>query len=176
MANVPLAAARLFASHYQLVLCDDPDSPFLDDDNWTNEGAARGFAGNPSFRMVGTEADQNVHWVELCISDQPPVLDEWQRVTCVHFRSLTGKAHVMSVIDQVPAISVDIPPGDYAAYFAAQNLGVDQLTLGEDRKLSDTELAVRRDLEWYRIFLVRCVPDREGRLKDAPRWSASTEG
>jgi hypothetical protein len=173
MGNTPLAAARLFASHYQLVLCDDPHSPLPEDDNWTKQKAARGFAGNSSFRMVGTEADRNDHWVELYISDQAPVLEEWQRVTCVHFRSLTGKAHVMSVIDQAPAISAEIPTGDYAAYFAAQNLGVDQLALGEDRKLSDAELAARRDLEWYRIFLVPGVPNHEGRLRDAPSSSAS---
>jgi hypothetical protein len=168
MANTLLAAVRLFTSYYQIVLCDDPQSPLPEDDNWTKEKTAMGFAGNLSFRMVGMAADRNDHWVELYLSDEPPVLEEWQRVTCVHFRSLTGNAYVMSIIDQVPAISAEIPVGDYAAYFSAQNLGVDQRTLGEGRELSDAELAARKDLEWYRIFLVRGAPNHEGRLRDAP--------
>jgi len=116
--------------------------------------------------MIGTEADLNDHWIELYASDEPPPLDTWQRMTCVHFRSSTGQVHVMSVIDNIPCISAEIGKGDYAAYIAGQNLGIDQLSLGEDGKLTDTELAARRDLEWYRIFVVPGVPHREGRLKD----------
>jgi hypothetical protein len=72
----------------------------------------------------------------------------------------------MSVISDAPAISAEIGKGDYAAYIAGQNLGVDQLSLGEDGQLTDAELAARKDLEWYRIFVVPGVPHREGRLKD----------
>jgi hypothetical protein len=65
--------------------------------------------------MVGTEADANDHWIELYASDQPPLLDEWQRVTCVHFNCSTGKVYVMSIIDHDAPIIADIPKGDYAA-------------------------------------------------------------
>jgi hypothetical protein len=176
MANSQLGAARLFASNYQIVLCDDPRHPLTDADNWTKEKSAQGFAGHPLFRMVGTEADRNDHWIELYAADRAPPLEEWQRVTCVHFRSLTGRAHVMSIIDQVPSISVELPKGDYAAYFAAQNLGIDQSSRGEGRKLSDAELAARKDLEWYRIYLVPGAPVQEGRLKDAPKPTGSVSG
>jgi hypothetical protein len=168
MENQLLGAARIFASHYQLVVCDDPARPLGEDENWNDEKAARGFAGAPMFRMWGTEADLNDHWVELIAVNQPPSFNEWQRITCVHFRSGTGKVHVMSVVDSDPAISADIAPGDYAVYVAAQNLGVDQLSLGEDFKLTDVEIAARKDLEWYRLFLVPGKPETEGRLVDRP--------
>jgi hypothetical protein len=70
----------------------------------------------------------------------------------------------MSLIDQVPPISAEIARGDYAVYVAGQNLGIDQHSLGEDKELSDAEIAARKDLEWYRIFLVPGLPGREGRL------------
>jgi hypothetical protein len=118
--------------------------------------------------MVGTEADLNDHWVELVAASQPPSVGDWQRITCVHFRSTSGKLHVMSVIDRDPAISANIEPGDYAVYVAAQNLGVDQLRLGEDFQLSDDLIAARKDIEWYRFFLVPGKPEIEGRMVDRP--------
>ena len=48
-----LGTARLFASNYQLVVCDDPMQTISDRDNWNDEKVARGFAGTPTFRMVG---------------------------------------------------------------------------------------------------------------------------
>lgn len=161
-----LGAARIFASNYQIVVCDDPSRPLEDEENWDAEKSKRGFAGVPTFRMIGTEADLNDHWVELVSSDQPPSLDEWQRITCVHFHCGSGQIHVMSVIDRDPSFSVEIEPGEYAIYAAGQNLGTDQLSLGETAKLSDSEIAERRDIEWYRLFLVPGQPDFEGRVVD----------
>jgi hypothetical protein len=140
--------------------------PLADVENWTREKILEGFAGVPSFRMVGTEADLNDHWVELYAADEPPFVEDWQRIICVHFRCLSGKVHVMSVIDRQAAITADVAKGDYAAYLAGQNLGVDQRSKCEDVSLTDEELAVRKDLEWYRIYLVPGIPGHEGRLKD----------
>ena len=159
-------AGRVFASHYQLVICDDPQRTLADEDNWDDTKVARGFAGHPSLRMVGTEADLNDHWLELALSDQPPELDSWQRVTCVDFTSGTGMIHVMSVVDVSPALSLQIPPGEYSVFVAGNNLGVDQLVLGEEDELSDLEISQRRDLEWYRIFVVPGLPSQTGRLRD----------
>ncbi len=163
-----LGAARIFASHYQLVISDDPANVVGDGENWNDAKVARGFAGRPEFRMIGTEADLNDHWVELVAAEAPPVAEDWQRILCVHFRSGGGKVHVMSVVDNDPPISAEIAPGDYAVYVAAQNLGVDQLSLGEEGELSDDELAARKDLEWYRLFLVPGVPAEEGFVIDRP--------
>lgn len=162
-----IAAGRLFASHYQIVICDDPSRSVSDEENWDESKVARGFAGGVSFRMVGTEADLNDHWVELDLATEPPKAKEWQRITCVHLRSESGKIHVMSVVDDEPVLSADIGIGDYSVFVAAQNLGIDQLSLGEEAELSDRDIASRTDLERYRIFLVRGLPRREGRLKDA---------
>ncbi|WBL79239.1 hypothetical protein I3J27_02090 [Bradyrhizobium xenonodulans] len=156
----------MFASNYQIVVCDDPFRPLENEENWDAEKARQGFAGVSAFRMIGTEADLNDHWVELVSSDQPPSSDDWQRITCVHFHSGSGRIHVMSVIDSDPPISADIERGDYAVYVAGQNLGVDQLSLGETAKLSDAEIAERKDIEWYRLFLVTGKPEFEGRLVD----------
>jgi hypothetical protein len=173
MAEVLLGAARIFASHYQIVVCDDPWRPLADEENWTAEKTLQGFAGAPCFRMVGTEADLNDHWIELYASDQPPLFDEWPRVTCVHFWCSTGKVCVMSVIDQEAPVAADIPEGDYAVYVAGKNLGIDLHSKGENVRLTDEELAARKDLEWYRIFLVSGIPSRVGRLKDGPKTGAS---
>lgn len=160
-------AGRVFASHYQLVICDDPTRSITDDDNWNDSKVALGYAGNSSFRMVGTEADLNDHWVELVLSERPPSVDHWQRVTCMDFVSNTGQIHVMSVVDAVPALSLTIPPGEYSVFVAGNNLGVDQKALGEEAELSDQELAQRRDLEWYRVFVVPGSPSQTGRLRDS---------
>ena len=159
-------AGRVFASHYQLVICDDPERSITDEDNWNDSKLARGFAGHPSFRMVGTVAHLNDHWVELLLSDQPPDLDNWQRVTCVDFVSATGQVHVRSAVVPEPALSLAIPPGEYSVFVAGNNLGVDQNALGEETELSDEELSRRRDLEWYRVFVVPGPPARTGRLRD----------
>jgi len=166
MSQKLLGAARLFASHYQIVICDDPRKIGSDFANWKDDKGNRGFAGSPTFRSVGTEADLNDHWVELVLSDEPPDLEEWQRVTCVDFRSDSGAVSVMSVIDDVPPISATIGQGEYTAFVAAQNVGVDQLSLAEEHELSDAELAARKDLEWYRIFLVAGKPQTVGRIVD----------
>ncbi len=171
MAESLLGAARIFASHYQLVICQDPVRDLGDDENWDDDKFERGFAGAPTFRMVGTAADLNDHWVELVQSPTPPNSEEWQRITCVDFSTPDGAVYIMSVIDNEPPISATVEPGEYAAYFAAQNVGIDQLSLGElnddsNVELSDEELAARKDLEWYRIYLVPGRPAQRGRLID----------
>jgi hypothetical protein len=108
MAETLLGAARLFASYYQIVICDDPTRIVSDDENWSDKKMECGFAGSANFRLIGTEADLNVHWIELFASDEPPRIEDWQRVTCTHFRSSNGKVHVMSVIDNDPPISAEI--------------------------------------------------------------------
>ena len=177
MAQSPLGAARIFASHYQLVICDDPGRTVSDDDNWTDGKTTQGFAGSAVYRMIGTEADLNDHWVELVQSSVPPDLEDWQRITCVDFLTSNGDVHVMSVVDNEPSISAKVEPGEYAVYVAAQNLGIDQLSLGElnddaNAQLSDVELAARKDVEWYRIFLVAGRPTHRGRLVDRERPGA----
>ncbi|MEM1272086.1 MAG: hypothetical protein AAGI08_18715 [Bacteroidota bacterium] len=71
----------------------------------------------------------------------------------------------MSVIDAEAPIRIPAPPGPYAAYVASCNVGVDQSTLGEDRELTDWQLAQRKDLEWYRIYFVPGVAPDVGFLK-----------
>lgn len=171
MTDKLLGAARIFASHYQLVICEDPQRMISDYENWNDEKFARGYAGAAAFRMVRTEAHLNDHWVELVQSNAQPDPEEWQRVTCVDFVTVSGNLHVMSVIDDKPSISATVEPGEYAVYFAAQNLGVDPLSLGElkeknDDQLTDEEFALRKDFEWYRLFVVRGRPTRCGRIID----------
>lgn len=100
----------LFASHYQLVICDDWAS-VPDEVTWRDGGVERGFAGNAHFRVVGTEADLNDHWVEVVRADAPPALSSWDRVTCVSLQCSTGRVHVMSVIDDEPRITLKVPKG-----------------------------------------------------------------
>ena len=157
-------AGRVFASHYQLVICDDPTRVIANEHNWNETRTGLGFAGHRSFRMVATEALLNDHWVELVLSDRPPVLDDWDRVTCMDFVSETGRVHVTSVVADEPALSLEIPSGEYSLFVAGKNLGVDQHSLGEATELSDDEIARRRDLEWYRIFIVPGSPVRVGRF------------
>ena len=96
MAENPLGAVRLFPSHYQLVVYDDPMRPLADEENWNHESKLQGIDGAPAFRMIGTKADLNDRRIELYASERTLYVDQWQRVTCDHFRSSTEKVHVMS--------------------------------------------------------------------------------
>ena len=165
MATQAITGARLFASHYQIVVCDDPFA-FTEESNWNAADTSRGFAGNEHFRMIGTEADLNDHWVELVSAGAAPTDERWHRITCVGLRCDSGAVHVMSVVDEEPAMTIEVPVGDYSVYVAGCNLGVDQLSLGEDTELSDEEYSQRKDLEWYRIFVVPGAPVQTGRIKD----------
>lgn len=49
MPDIPLGAARVFASHYQIVICDDPSRPLTDEENWSRKKSSQGFAGSPRF-------------------------------------------------------------------------------------------------------------------------------
>ncbi|WP_299395326.1 hypothetical protein [Pelagibius sp.] len=166
MAEKELGAGRVFASNYQIAICDDPAKSITDDDNWDDDAMDQGFAGGESFRMVGTEADLNDHWVELVTAETGPDLGDWERVLCLPFHSASGWVHIMSVVDTEPVISAEVGPGDYAVFVAGQNIGTDLLSLGEQQTLSDAELAARKDLEWYRIVLVPGIPAETGRIKD----------
>tara|TARA_R110001592_G_scaffold254129_2_gene517447 strand:+ start:16256 stop:16477 length:222 start_codon:yes stop_codon:yes gene_type:complete len=72
----------------------------------------------------------------------------------------------MSVIDDEPLLQMSIGKGHFSVYVAANNLGVDQLSLQEEKELEDEELAKRKDLEWYRVFVVSGIPSQEGRIRD----------
>lgn len=157
---------RVFASHYQILICDDPHGQLPDDLVWDEAALHRGYAGGGRVLAVGTEADRNDHWVEVVCQEMPPELSPWQRVTVAPFSSLTGHLHVMSVSDTEPAVSLALIPGEYSVYIAGQNLGIDLDTLGQAGHLADHELATRRDLEWYRIHVVPGPPASSGRLKD----------
>ena len=162
------SSGRIFASHYQILVCDDPLAPFnVDTENWDDRARSSGFAGNKRFRVLGTEADLNDHWVEISEAESPPLEHEWERITCTDFESTTGMAHVMSVVDDGPVISISIDRGSYVLYFAGNNMGVDQLSLKEEHELTDSQLAARNDVEHYRIYLVKGMPDKIGRIKDS---------
>ena len=160
-----LAATRIFADNYQLVICDDVMA-FTEESNWCEGDVDRGFSGNDRFRMVGTEADLNDHWVEVAYADEPPSLEPWQRVICLSLSCNTGEIHIMSLIDDEPSISLNLPKGDYSVFVAGCNMGIDQSSLDEDDELTDEQLAARKDLEWYRIFVVPGQPVQQGRIKD----------
>lgn len=169
-----LGSARIFASHYQLVICEDPEHALDDTENWNDESFARGFSGARSFRMVRTEADLNDHWVELVFSQKPPSRNDWQRITCVDFITSNGAVHVMSIVDDEPLISTKVAHGEYSAYFAAQNIGIDPVRLDEasdvqTEQLADEQLAALKNSEWYRIYLVPGRQEQRGRLIDRIR-------
>ena len=159
-------AGRVFASHYQFIVCDDPTRPIPADVDWSDEARKRGFVGSAQKLFVATEADSNDHWVELTLASQPPDLTSWQRITAAPLRVATGAVHVLSVIDTEPRLTLNVPPGDYTVYIAGQNIGVDRSALGEEGEISDEQLRLRRDLEWYRLFIVPATY-LAGRVKDA---------
>ncbi|WP_394886927.1 hypothetical protein ACG873_19805 [Mesorhizobium sp. AaZ16] len=138
----------------------------MDTENWNADAVGRGFAGRPSFRMFGTEADLNEHWVELFASETTPPTDGWPRVTCAGFKSDTGMIFVMSIMGGNPLISAKIEPGEYSLFVAGNNLGVDRSHFSENENAGNADSSIRKDLECYRIFLVPGRPSREGRIKD----------
>lgn len=148
------------------MLTDSLSREITDDMNWNKEKTQRGYAGDSNTIMIGTEADLNDHWVELYQTESIPCLQKFQRVYCLFFACEKGKVVVSSVIDDVAAIESDLPIGDYTVYIAAINLGVDQLSLGEDSELSDEEYKERYDIERYEIFIVAGKPNMEGKIRD----------
>ncbi len=175
-----LCSGRVFASHYQFVLCEDPERPLADDENWTDALLVQGFAGAPEWRMIGTDADLNDHWIELALGEAAPDGDDWHRIVCCDFQTRSGAVHVMGLMDEDPAISAHVAPGPYAAYVCVLNPGIDQQTTGELEagapQLSDQELAARDDLERYRVVLVSGAPVRTGVLKEADGGSTALAG
>ncbi len=161
-----LGSSRIFASNYQLMITDSVKRGITDDINWNDEKVERGYAGDQHTLLVGTEADLNDHWVDLYKTDIKPNFDEYQRVLCLHFSSETGKILVLSVIDDEPSIEANIGIGEYTIYFSGNNLGVDQLSLGDESELTDSELRDRLDLERYSIFIVSGKPSIEGKIRD----------
>ncbi|GAB5446996.1 hypothetical protein [Gymnodinialimonas sp.] len=172
-----LGAARIFASHYQFVLCEDPGRPLSDEENWTDALVQRGYAGAPDWRMIGTEADLNDHWIELALADAAPDPSNWHRIICCDFETRSGAVNLMGVLADEAEISAQIAPGTYAAHICVRNPGVDQQTTGEldagAEMLTDTELAAREDLERYRVVLVPGAPKRTGVVFDRESGQAS---
>jgi hypothetical protein len=152
-----LGSSRIFASNYQLMITDSMSREITDEMNWDEDKTKSGFAGDQHTILVGTEADLNDHWVDLYKSDVGPNLDEYQRVFILYFSNETGKVLVSSVI---------VEKGDYTIYVAGKNLGVDQLSLGEETELTDDEYKERLDLERYSIFIVVGKPTVEGKVQD----------
>ena len=163
-----LGATRIFADHYQFVLCEEPDRPLADDENWTDAILDRGYAGAPEWRMIGTEADLNDHWIELAVSAEAPNTADWHKIVCCDFHTVSGAVHLLGLMDFEAAITAQVDPGTYSAHICCLNPGVDQQTTGEldagAEMLSDAELQARGDLERYRVVLVPGTPERTGVL------------
>ncbi len=161
-----LTSARLFASHYQMMITDDPRAEITDELNWDDKQVKAGFAGSNNALMVGTEADLNDHWITVYGITETCSFQDYQRVLSLHFVSNTGKIFIMSVIDFEPTISIECLPGDYTIYVCAKNLGVDQLSLEEEGELTDSDLQKRLDLERYDIYIKPGQPEKTGKIKD----------
>jgi len=161
-----LGSSRIFASNYQLMFTDSMSREITEEMNWNDEKSLRGYAGDIHTVLVGTEADLNDHWVDLYLTDTAPNFDKYQRVVCLYFSNETGKLLVSSVIDDEPSIEAELKKGDYTIYVTANNLGVDQLSLGEDAELSDEEYKERLDLERYSIFVIAGKPFQQGKFRD----------
>ncbi len=113
-----LNSARVFASHYQLMITDSMNRMITDDINWDDDKVKKGFAGDKYIILVGTEADLNDHWVDLYQSDAEPPMDEYQRVIRLPFYSETGNIYISSVTDigTDPSIEAEIGIGEYTIY------------------------------------------------------------
>lgn len=171
MTESPLGAARVFASHYQIVITDDPTSHAGDSGLWSDADVAHGYSGTPRFRMIGTEADLNDHWVTLAKANTKPDVSRWQRIICCPVETVTGQIHVMGLMDDTAAMSAVVTPGVLTAYVCVQNVGIDQQTTGELQAgthvgLTDAEISARHDLERYHIVLVPGAPEQTGMLVD----------
>src|SRR6266581_4989886 len=63
-----LGTGRLFASHYQIVVCDDPSATISEDANWSNEKSSRGFAARMTVRNFPGPAGLKYDDILLMIS------------------------------------------------------------------------------------------------------------
>jgi len=73
---------------------------------------------------------------------------------------------ILTIEVAVRFMQKEVVQGEYSVFVAECNLGIDQNSLGEEGDLTDVQLAKRKDLEWYRIFLVPGKPAKMGKIKD----------
>ncbi len=149
---------RIFADYHQFHLLDGPDADFdLDTENWTKETTKRGHAGNPRYRMIGTQSQYQNHWVTIELSEQAPHLENFDRVIHFLFSCETGDAQIWETTGASHRLRMDLPVGRYDVHVCASNLGTEPEPVEPDGmwpELSDAKLAARTDLERYRIVFV----------------------
>lgn len=161
-----IAAGRISADHYQIMITDSIDREIDPENNWDKEKSKRGYAGDRHTLLVGTEADQNDHWVTVFMVNDPPDFGGYERVLSLPFRCDTGKMYIVSVTEFEPALEIKLEPGPYSIYVAGKNLGIDQLSLGEDSELTDVEIENRADVERYDLFIASGLPAKAGTIID----------
>lgn len=164
---------RMFASYYQFYVHDGdseycPESFYTEpDDRRTDIGSYRqGYLTNGRTIHFGTDADLNVHWVEVYLADHSPDFGKTERVIGLPLQVNSGKI-VISVLfsEPDPTTEVALKPGTWTVYLLAFNLGSDQLferreprsdgnSEKDSKVLSDEQLKANWEFERYQIILV----------------------
>jgi hypothetical protein len=160
-----LTAGRVFADEYQFYVLDSQADPFRGVPLWNKLRSRRGYCQGRSVFYIGTCAHLNDHWVEVFLSDEPPRLEECERALALNIVVPSGRVFIMGPTAADPELAFDLPPGPYTAWVLAYSIGVDQMSLGEQRELSASELAARTDLEHYHIVFVPGGTNNEGVVK-----------
>ncbi len=156
-----LGRYRIFAGHYQFILCDSETEPLDDTPQWNKASTARGFVAGPSAAFIGVRAHLNNVVVAVELANAAPAIDGADRRLSIPLDLPSGRLWVTSLDGLNDPNVVTVPPGRRTCHVLSYNLGVDQMSTGEmlksggDRRLTDSERFARTDYEHHRVVLVR---------------------
>jgi hypothetical protein len=151
---------RVFAGHYQFLLCDYEADPLESLPRWSAKEVEKGYIATHEAAFITSRANLNDVVISVALAKKPPTATECERELSFPLTVSSGKLLVTSLDGyQTRDSVVSVPAGDYLVYVLSYNLGVDALSTGEVKKLgwkrlSNRQRFARTDYEHHRVVLV----------------------
>jgi hypothetical protein len=155
-----LGRFRIFAGHYQFILCDSEADPLDDAPQWDRAATNRGYVAGESVAIIVSKAALNNIVVAVELATAAPADESAERQLTIPMDLPSGELWVTSLDGLNEPNGVSLPPGRYSCHVLSYNLGADQMSTGEllkpggDRQLTDRERFARTDYEHHRVVLV----------------------
>ena len=155
-----LGRFRIFAGHYQFILCDSEADPLDDAPEWDRAATKRGYVAGEWVALIVSKATLNSIVVTVELATAAPADESAERHLTIPMDLPSGVLWVTSLDGLNEPNAVKLPPGRYSCHVLSYNLGVDQMSTGEllkpggDRRLTDLERFARTDYEHHRVVLV----------------------
>ena len=151
---------RLFAGHYQFILCDAGADPLREVPRWPKDDFSRGYTVGKSTAFIISKATLNNIVVRVVLSDRRPAVPaDCERHITFNLSLPSGILHVTCLDGLASPNEVQVASGEYEVHVLSFHLGIDEFTTGElrnpnYRKLTDAERFERRDFEHHQVVLL----------------------